>query len=58
MIPLPKFRELIGSESAHMTDEEVSEIRGTIYGLIEIAFDFWQQEKQCDHCQLDKSLVG
>ena len=45
MIPLPKFKELIGSDSTTMTDEEVKEVREAIYQLVEIAFDFWQQEK-------------
>ena len=45
MIPLPKFKELLGPEYSTMTDEEVKEAREAIYQLAEIAFDFWQQEK-------------
>jgi hypothetical protein len=44
MIPLPKFKELLGPEAIAMTDEEVGMARETIYQLVEIAFDFWQQE--------------
>lgn len=46
MIPLPKFKDLLGPEAAAMTEEEIRDARAAIYQLVEIAFDFWQQEKR------------
>ncbi len=48
MMPLPKFKELLGEEGLSMSDEEVEKAQQALYQLAEIAFDFWQTEHGFD----------
>ncbi len=45
MIPLPKFKELLGQEAHGLTDEEIEQIRDAQYQLAELAFGVWAKNK-------------
>ena len=47
MITLSKFKKLLGEEANNLTDEQIEEIRNTLYQLVEIIFDKWMKEKNC-----------
>lgn len=45
MIPLSKFKELIGQNGQTLTDEQLEIIRRDMYVLTDMAFDFWEQDR-------------
>lgn len=45
MVPLAKFKELLGYEAKGMTDEEIEKIRDAQYGFARLAFEKWAKEK-------------
>lgn len=46
MIPLAKFKILLGKYAENLTDSEVEQIRLDMYQLADTAFDIWVKEKQ------------
>ena len=45
MISLSKFKEILGEDARDLTDQEIEEIRDAQYKLAELAFEFWQKNK-------------
>ena len=41
MIPIQKCREVLGDQATGMTDEELTELRQQLYGMVELIFDDW-----------------
>lgn len=45
MIPLPKFKELLGYEAIDMMDEEIEKLRDHQYAWANLIFDDWLEKK-------------
>jgi len=45
MIPITKFKELLGDEAKDMSDEEIEELRSCQYAWAEFIFDDWAEKK-------------
>lgn len=45
MIPLTKFKQLLGDYGKALPDAEIEKIRQDMYVLADISFDFWEQDK-------------
>lgn len=43
MISLERFKELTEAEGLHLSDEEATKARESIYQLLELAFDHWAE---------------
>ena len=41
MIPLDKYKKLLGETGESMTDEEIKKVRDLQYQLVDILFDSW-----------------
>ncbi len=45
MIPLTKFKQLLGDYGKALPDAEIEKIRQDMYVLADISFDFWEKDK-------------
>lgn len=45
MVPLPKFKELLGDEATNMTDKEIEKLRDHQYAWSNLIFDDWLEKK-------------
>ena len=45
MIPLPKFKELLGDEAINMTDKKIEELRDAQYAWASLIFEDWAEKK-------------
>ena len=45
MIPIPKFKELLGDEAKNMTDKEIEELRNAQYAWASLIFEDWAEKK-------------
>lgn len=45
MIPLPKYKSLLGEEGQSMTEEELLASEEAVYQFAEIAFALWAKQK-------------
>lgn len=41
MIPLDKFKKLLGATGENMTDDEIKKVRDLQYQLVDLLFDSW-----------------
>lgn len=46
MIPLAKFKKLLGKYAENLSESEVEQIRLDMYQLADTAFDVWVKEKR------------
>ncbi len=44
MIPLTKFKQLLGEYGKALADDEIEKIRQDMYVLADISFDFWEKD--------------
>ena len=45
MIPVDKFRDLLGKEAKGMTDKEIEKVRDLEYQVADAVFDLWLRER-------------
>jgi len=45
MIPLPKFKQILGDVAKNLSDEEIEKIRDAQRDLAEVVFEQWFKEK-------------
>ena len=45
MIPIEKCREILEDNATGMTDKELIELRNQLYGMVELIFDDWLENR-------------
>lgn len=45
MIAFSKYKQLLGKEAEHMSDEEIRQLRDTQYRAARLAFEKWQKKR-------------
>lgn len=45
MIPVDKFRDLLGEEADGLTNKQIEEIRDLEYRIADAVFDLWLRER-------------
>ncbi len=53
MLSIDSLRKIDPAVTAHMSDQELEKMRMNFYGLGQLMFDNWQEEKQSS-----KNLIG
>jgi len=49
MIPLDKFKKLLGTTGENMTDDEIKKVRDLQYQLVDLLFDSWVDSIEKKH---------
>lgn len=57
MIPLTKFKQLLGGYGKALADDEIEKIRQDMYVLADISFDFWEKDKGLKNSRKQKDVV-